>query len=329
MYYDASPHALMDSPLYKRHRFTRSATHTIMVSKVFAAAAAKKRAAARKRVLPNSMVDDASSPMTRVRRGASTFLQTIVTALDLPGGKDVARDPGVAHAAHAALQVCFPFPASAVPVAAGGISAAALLAKLNTGPSNAPLPGRPRHGGLYSPTSSDEEETSDEKVGKNPAHSKDPLAGRPRSSLLIDSESDSDFGGRLQLPQRPSAPARMAPDTEKDNISVLSYNQELLRKEDYIRRQCREITGGSGGGKGREEAGKGSGGGGGKEAESPSSPPKRGAECLGDYQNAGNARVKRVNTSQAQEAILYCSVCNKLEDSACPYCGPTQGSPGY
>lgn len=40
----------------------------IMVSKVFAAAEAKKRAAveARKRVLPDSMMKDISSPMTRV-----------------------------------------------------------------------------------------------------------------------------------------------------------------------------------------------------------------------------------------------------------------------
>jgi hypothetical protein len=164
-----------------------------MVSKVFAAAEAKKRAAveARKRVLPDSMMKDISSPMTRVRRGASTFLKTMVTALDLPGGKDVARDLGVAHAVHAAAHLCFPFPASALPASAGGIfaaAAAALLAKLKPAPSKKPGPGRSML--LTSDSSSgesDDDKTGDEKVGKSPAHSNNPLPGRPRPPFSWDS----------------------------------------------------------------------------------------------------------------------------------------------
>jgi hypothetical protein len=121
-------------------------------------AAARKRTPG-KRVLPNSMVDEASKP--DAHRVAADCVKALVAHLGLPGGNALRDDPAVGHMAHAAISVLCPAAARAVPAAAGGISAVALLAKLNPAPSKNPLPRYPR--GIADWTDSSDE---DENPGK-------------------------------------------------------------------------------------------------------------------------------------------------------------------
>jgi rubrerythrin len=347
----------MHSPLYKRHRLAHMLssqdTDGIVVGGMWVP---NRRATPTKRAAANSMVDDAAKPMSLARRAAADCLKALTTALDLPGGKALRDDPAVGHMAHAATLVLFPTAARAVPAAAGDISAVALLAKLNPAPSQKPLP-------LYPfDSSSDEESWSNEKMGKSPAHSKNPLPRYPRGMADWTDSSDEDEKPGAKGGLNPSPSNDPLPGRRRSLLDTLgsSNGEEDAGKtdddkasgpdvDDYAENESPDLLAGS---PALRQANSNSEspylmvGSRGDDALSgsmtfdverkvsvPFSPPKRTAASLGDYQNAENARNKRANTSQAQENSYYCRFCSETETQqepyACPYCGETQGSPGF